>query len=61
MLGMLTKIVTSNMGRLFLMDMGIQWGAFLVANHYQTDKFYDLTGMTPITINLCVTCLCLIA
>ena len=44
MLGMVTKVLSSNLGRLFLMDMGIQWGAFVVANHFQTDKFYDLTG-----------------
>jgi len=44
MWGIVSKVVTSNLGKLFLMDMGIQWGAFIVASHFQTDRFYDLTG-----------------
>jgi len=44
MLGLVSTIVSSNLGKLFMMDIGINWGAFVVANHFQTDKFYDLTG-----------------
>ena len=49
MLGLVSRIVSSNLGKLFMMDIGINWGAFVVANHFQTDKFYDLTGKLDYT------------
>ena len=49
MLGLVSRIVSSNLGKLFMMDIGINWGAFVVANHFQTDKFYDLTGKLDFT------------
>merc|ERR1712209_214182 len=30
--------------KVFAIDMGIQWGAWVVASYFQTEKFYDLTG-----------------
>jgi len=34
----------TNIGKLFALDIGIQWLAFIFANYLKTEKFYDLTG-----------------
>jgi len=35
---------STNLGQIFMVDIGIQWIAFLFANYFKTEKFYDLTG-----------------
>ena len=35
---------SSNIGKIFILDIGIQWVAFIFANSLKTEKFYDLTG-----------------
>lgn len=37
-------LASSTMTKLALVDFGIQWTAFAIANFLQTEKFYDLTG-----------------
>ena len=46
MLQYLLDIATSYYGKLFILDMGIQWVGFLFATKFKTEKFYDLTGET---------------
>ena len=41
---MLGEFFTTTIGKLLVIDVVIQWVAFVVANHYKTEKFYDLTG-----------------
>ncbi len=40
----LTSLATSYYGKLFAIDMGVQWVGWLLAVTFKTEKFYDLTG-----------------
>ena len=33
-----------------MVDIGIQWIAFLFANYFKTEKFYDLTGEIDVVL-----------
>jgi hypothetical protein len=44
MLGSILDMATSYYGKLFLVDMGIQWVGWIIATIFKTEKFYDLTG-----------------
>ncbi len=44
MLGFVVDFATSYYGKLFLVDMGIQWVGWIFATVFKTEKFYDLTG-----------------
>ena len=44
MFGYIVDLATSYYGKLFLVDMGIQWVGWIFATIFKTEKFYDLTG-----------------
>ena len=44
MMEILSTIFGSSMGRIFLIDIGIQWVGWIFAVAFKTEKFYDLTG-----------------
>ena len=44
MFGYIVDLATSYYGKLFLVDMGIQWVGWIFATVFKTEKFYDLTG-----------------
>ena len=44
MLEFVVDFATSYYGKLFLVDMGIQWIGWIFATAFRTEKFYDLTG-----------------
>ena len=48
---MLGEFFATTIGKLLVIDVVIQWAAFLVANYYKTEKFYDLTGTTNHLLN----------
>ena len=44
MLELLHSVLSSPIGRIFVIDIGIQWAGWIVAVIFKTEKFYDLTG-----------------
>jgi hypothetical protein len=50
MLGYILDMATSYYGKLFLVDMGIQWVGWIIATIFKTEKFYDLTGLKSLMI-----------
>jgi len=40
------KILSSPLFSAAVLDFGIQWGSWLIASLFQTEKFYDLAGST---------------
>jgi len=44
MLGYIVDMATSYYGKLFLVNMGIQWAGWIFATSFKTEKFYDITG-----------------
>lgn len=40
----LSSLFSSSIGKIFLIDIGIQWVGWVVAVAFKTEKFYDLTG-----------------
>ena len=39
-----------------MVDIGIQWIAFLFANYFKTEKFYDLTGEIDVVLPSALLC-----
>ena len=44
MIEVITNIFGSSIGKIFLIDIGIQWVGWAFAVAFKTEKFYDLTG-----------------
>ena len=44
MLEVFTNVLGSSIGKIFLVDIGIQWVGWAFAVYFKTEKFYDLTG-----------------
>jgi hypothetical protein len=44
MWNLMIDMATSYYGKLFLVDMGIQWIGWVFATAFKTEKFYDITG-----------------
>ena len=44
MIEVITNIFGSSLGKIFLIDIGIQWVGWAFAVAFKTEKFYDLTG-----------------
>jgi len=44
MLSTIVSVANSYYGKLFILDMGIQWVGWLFAITFKTEKFYDITG-----------------
>ena len=47
MIEVITNIFGSSIGKIFLIDIGIQWVGWAFAVAFKTEKFYDLTGNFP--------------
>ena len=45
MLSVVTNFFAGNIGKILVFDIVVQWPAFIVANYFKTEKFYDLTGV----------------
>jgi len=48
---MLRTIFGSSMGRIFVIDIGIQWVGWIFAVAFKTEKFYDLTGSATFIVS----------
>ncbi len=48
MLNFIVDLATSYYGKLFMVDMGIQWAGWIIATIFKTEKFYDLTGLNEL-------------
>ena len=44
MIEVITNVFGSSLGKIFLIDIGIQWVGWAFAVAFKTEKFYDLTG-----------------
>ena len=45
MLEIISNVFGSSIGKIFLIDIGIQWVGWAFAVAFKTEKFYDLTGI----------------